>query len=574
MTRYRYKDWFRQAWHPSQENLLQYSDGEMQAKEAARVREHLDGCWSCRAQREELEQSILRFVEYRKNTLQPSSSTLPQARLQFRAKLSRLAAESTQPSFLSRLLLLSKDQSFFPSAARLVVCVVLSCFIGLSWLWLSKVPPVSAKEVLRRVEKAESSRIRQVASPVIYQKLQVRRRTPAPRNDDAVTWEIWNDAGHNRFRRRVADKLGARFIEAGHHSERAGNGLASAVSVPPVLAELDQIFEANGMDIRRPLSSTGYQGWRDRFRQRSEQVVETELPDGSKGLQLTTSVAGSHAANAITRCELVVRAHDWHPVEQRVWAQGASGPRDYELAELAYDVVTLNALAPSIFASTTPSISSVSVPPEQSASLVLPPTGADLLVAEIETRYALHRLKACLGEPIEVLRDPLGRIEVKGLAPASERKTELLAALRTIPLVTARILTIREAERMESRRGRLAALDKDDAQQSDQQTLEVKTRLPIQSQLERYFSKRDPAAEPAEAEPRNYGVPIRIAGLANEALSLSEAALSEAWALRHLARDYPQEKTKTLSPSGKRLFETMVKDHTDGLRQQLSALRV
>jgi hypothetical protein len=48
--------------HLSDEQLLAELDGELKARAAIQVREHLSACWSCRARRQELENAITNFV--------------------------------------------------------------------------------------------------------------------------------------------------------------------------------------------------------------------------------------------------------------------------------------------------------------------------------------------------------------------------------------------------------------------------------------------------------------------------------------------------------------------------------
>src|SRR5579862_6948023 len=55
--------------HPDQEQLLRYADGESPARVAGSVRKHLEACWQCRAELEELQKTVGECVRYRKNVL-------------------------------------------------------------------------------------------------------------------------------------------------------------------------------------------------------------------------------------------------------------------------------------------------------------------------------------------------------------------------------------------------------------------------------------------------------------------------------------------------------------------------
>ncbi|MGH9845605.1 MAG: zf-HC2 domain-containing protein, partial [Blastocatellia bacterium] len=202
MDSHKRQNWFRQLAHPSEEELLRFLDGELGEKQAAKVRTHLESCWDCRVKREETECSILAFVGYRKAALAQAGELPPRARLSFEQRLSRLA-EASKESNGRRLLsqwrslfsgsLLAGEGFLARNAMRLataaVVCVILLfVFLRLDWE-----RPVSAEELLRRMEQAETQRLNRVAHPVIYQKLKVRRQSGG--GVQTVTWETWRDLG-------------------------------------------------------------------------------------------------------------------------------------------------------------------------------------------------------------------------------------------------------------------------------------------------------------------------------------------------------------------------------------------
>ena len=176
---------------------------------------------------------------------------------------------------------------------------------------------------------------------MVYRKLQIRRGSSAPRSPQVVSWETWNDVTHSRFRQWVEDENGQRFIAGEIDSEHA---------TPPVLMELQQILQANRMDVRHPLSANVYENWRRGLHQKTEEVIEQQLPDGRSALTLITAPTGPFAMNAIRKAELVVRTDDWHPVEQRLEVQARDEVRKYELTETGFDVLALNRLPASIFA--------------------------------------------------------------------------------------------------------------------------------------------------------------------------------------------------------------------------------
>lgn len=548
--------WSAEEGHPSDDELLLYMDGELAAKQAERLTAHLQACWSCRARTEKIQEAIHSFIDGRNDFLMPALDPPPRGWRTFEAKLARLAEGSGKRSLLSLVLgSLGKVPSGGRFLGRLAAVLSVLSFMFFLVSHFHRVPAVSAQELLQHAVEAQARRMRGVAQPVVYQKLQVRRKAAGASPGHSVTWELWNDTWNSRFGQRVQDLHGRRFISRSEPS-----------SVPAVLVELEKVFQANHLEWRQPLSPSSYEAWRKSLGQKNEEVNRTELPHGIEGLALKTVPQGAVALGAIVEAGLVVRAQDWHPIQHHLRVRGMEGDQEYELTETAFAVLSLDAVGPSLFperqmaaGAPAPVIAPAAPPPD------LSPSPAELAAAELEARYALHRAQADLGEPIEIFRHPSGKIEVRGLANTAERKTELLAALQDIPHVTAQIRAVEEAAQ---------EAPEASSKLSEQHKIQVIGRkLPIQERLECYF------AQPAVLPPGEAAgpVPVRIRReieeFSNRSLSLSEAALSEAWALRRLAERYPQAELVHVNPQSRRLLETMVRDHVRALRERADSFR-
>ncbi len=88
--------------HIADRELLLEADGEVSAARAARIRNHLAGCWSCRTRKEELESAIGDFVKihYRKFDGAAMSADGPRALL--RARLAEEAAAAPRREWFWR----------------------------------------------------------------------------------------------------------------------------------------------------------------------------------------------------------------------------------------------------------------------------------------------------------------------------------------------------------------------------------------------------------------------------------------------------------------------------------------
>ncbi len=81
--------------HLSDEELLQFADGELASRQMATVHAHLASCWDCRARPKQTEETIADFVraQHEEHDPQLPSGTGPRALLR-----ARLAAEAAHPS--------------------------------------------------------------------------------------------------------------------------------------------------------------------------------------------------------------------------------------------------------------------------------------------------------------------------------------------------------------------------------------------------------------------------------------------------------------------------------------------
>ncbi len=341
---WRNKNWFWFAWHPLEEELLAFLDGELGVKPASKVQKHLEGCWACRAQREKIERSISVFINYRQAALAEAAATRRRAQTRFADKLSRLAAEQTEQkqAFFRHGTLAGQFSQFRPSLWATAV-VLLSIGLG---VWFGSDRQVTASELLRNATAAQAAKLDALAGPVVYQKLRVRRLAAASARPETANWEIWDDTTRGRFRQSIEDSGGRRLLPV-----TAGDRAARADQAPaPILAELTQLLAANHMDPRRPLSAASYQSWRDSIASKHEEVARTQLPDKREVLLLRTALASQVKTGQITEATFGVRAQDWLPCELRLKVKAEEGERIYEIIEQASEVVSLAQLSPEIFA--------------------------------------------------------------------------------------------------------------------------------------------------------------------------------------------------------------------------------
>jgi hypothetical protein len=86
-----------EASHPSDQDLLSASDGELSPKQSAAVRDHLAACWACRTRMQEMEGAMADFMRARSRSLDPQLPAADASRARLQARLSKLAGDSAGP---------------------------------------------------------------------------------------------------------------------------------------------------------------------------------------------------------------------------------------------------------------------------------------------------------------------------------------------------------------------------------------------------------------------------------------------------------------------------------------------
>lgn len=563
MSNNRGKNWFRFGWHPAEEDLLLFLDGEASERQADKICAHLEGCWACRTQRDKLDRAIATFMEYYEAGAADAGALPPRASLQFTERLRAAASTNPESSLLKRL----ADAMRWQFAERRLTVVAAACLLLAAplALILSRMErAVSAQEFLQRTTQAETLSLSRVGEPVVYRRLQVKRVGTGP----SVVWESWSDARRNQFRQRVMDEEGLRFLRANEEA------------TPPLLAELEEILRVNRFDPQHPLSAAAFAEWRKSIRAESEIVTEIALPgNGDKdGLKLTTIPDRPHSLNTITEASLTVRKSDWHTVSLQLKALSEREVREYEISETDYEVLPLQALT--VFADLpplpTPAASHFAMPsaaPKASPSpIVALPTIAALETAEVAALYALHQVRADLGEQIEVLQDEGRQIVVRGLAQNAARKEELLRALSGIPLVSAQIQTVEEAvlQAQQNNAANKAALDEtaistNEISVTSGQAAAVNS---FQQYLIEHFGGR-----PGLGETERQEVNRKVTQFYNAVEADASAAMAEAWAMHRLQERFTASAANDLDAASRQRLDEMLGNHTARLRQRVRSLQ-
>lgn len=381
--------------HLSDEQILAAIDGDSPVPLTADAVRHLDSCWQCLARKQQLQEAIVRVVDYQRELLTPFMPPPPRGEERFIARLDSQLQDSGR-RWWPRIALGLRPFGFpHMNPVFASVFVILLAIGALLIIWKRTGPSAgSANEFLERAEvwdKSPGSR----ETGVVYQRIQIRA------HGRTVERTIYRDV-----QRRRTPKSG----QASAQEEQLKRTLAAA-----------------GVPWEEPLSASSFRTWRDRQELKSDQVKRT----GDDLLTLTTSVQEGTVANE----SLTVRRADFHPVARSIQFRGAE---TVELAELDYAVLGWNMVNDSIFEPL------ASLPVLAPSAIAVPslPTREELDEAELQARLALSRLNA-ESEQVEVSRSSKG-VLVKGIVETDARKNSLLTQLQPLPHVTSSILSLEE----------------------------------------------------------------------------------------------------------------------------------
>jgi hypothetical protein len=482
--------------HPDEDQLLLALERELPQDDAARVERHMGNCWSCRARYEEMQRGILAFVEYREKRYLPLVPTPPDDTSGFRDRLRNFIGESFPVGLLTRIW-----RGLFGFVALLGqvkwVGAVAAAMAGvIFWVYVASSPAVmSASELLTQAVAAQNPPVSAATGGrrhVVHQKMQIRSGNQTVVRD--FQWTQGSPIGQARW-----------------------DG------------------QSDPLSWSAPMTAEGFAGWRDSLGQKKDTVKRA-------GGLLTLDTATTQGA--IADAWIVVRAVDFHPVEQHLRFANA---QRLDFVELAFQVDDKSQPAAE-------PLSAIAVAQAPSLPAGMPPmpglTGpppADLDEVELQLRYTLFVHKWDLDEDLVIGRDS-DQVTLTGTVSSPEREQDMRAILSALPSV------------------RLSA---DLPASTDNQAAKPVQAIPAQDQvpllkavLERTFVSRDE----------------RLA-FENGCLADSDAALSHAWALKRLVERYSETEEQRLKPDSDQKLRVMLRGHlqelgrgNDGLRPLLALL--
>lgn len=508
--------------HLTSRQMLAYLDGELSRSETHYAKDHLHSCWTCRSEVERLKADIATILDAQNESFSPALPSPPSPWPSFNALLARNAPPPPSPLwariFAHANSLLSPARVLVASAA--IVVVVL---LGYSAF---RPRPVSAKEVLRRVQIADTNRTAITKDHVIRERVHVRKTMRGESHSESMQVDTWKSTTAAYWNAPDSDS---------------------------VAADLEAQYKAHDIPLGLPLSAASVDSW--------GRVAGGSPTVSQQGSNVDLSFAGSGdgATGSVERVNLLIQPETWQVKQMTLEFPDAS----FEVTEDDFSIVPVSAVPPELLAHLEPEVipqmlahSVAHSLPGTTASLIHLPV-VNLDNAELDVFATLHRLNADLGEPVTVTRSSHSvQVGLWQLPP--DRQSELRAVLEPEPGVEVELT---------------APVENSAASKPAIAPLITAAIAPL------ITAASGPLHIPAESGGddqlllKHFGSVEKEQEFTDHALATSTAILSHLYALRNLQGQFPPEKEQSLPPEERAQLTALVQDHVAAVATSLNTLR-
>ncbi len=499
--------------HLTPQQMLAYVDGELSKSETRRAEDHLHSCWTCLTEVERLKADIATILDAQNESFSPALPPPPRPWPSFETVLARsLPAQpvSLWMRLTAYLNTLSATRVLMVSGAIAVLMV-----FGYSIL---RSKPVSAKEVLRRIQVADTHRSAITKDQVIRQRVHIRKTTQGQSHPKLASVDTWKSPTSAYW---------------------------NLAEIDSAAADLKAQYQAHNIPVGLPLSAASVDSW--------GKAAGGSPTVSRRGSDVDLSFAGSNdsTAGSVERVSLLVQPETWQIKQMTLDFPDAS----FEVTEDDYSVMPTSAVPAELLARLEPE----AAPSLVTQSVAHPISGiaassvhlqiVNLDKAELAVFATLHSLKADLGEPVTVSRSNQAiQVGVWQLAP--NRQNELRSALADQPGVQVQLTAPRVPLKTA-----MGARAMPPSTSGD---------VPLHIEVE--------SGGDDQRLLKFFGTAEREQDFTNQALATSTAILSHLYALRNLQEQFPTERDQSLAQEERAQLRTLVQDHVTAISTNVDAL--
>jgi DNA-directed RNA polymerase specialized sigma24 family protein len=437
------------------------------------------------------------------------------------------------------------------AAAGLLATVLIVAVALLTRHRPSKVPPISVAELLRNSTAADKAL---AAGPnhVSHRTIAIEERTwlGAVRSRQKI--EVWRNGTTGVTARRLYNEKNV--LTAGEWTSPNGSRTIYGRGAQPRTETSRRALALQFDDVwRSEPSASEFSAWTGA----SENIREEETP-AAYVLKYENRVGLSTAR--LVQASLRLQRANLHATAESLVLSEPGDVREFHFTETGLEDKPESEVPPSVF-EPEPEL----MEPRKPIAELPAPAESQLLLSpalELQALELLHRVGADMGDQLEIFRTPgpLASLVIRGVVDTPERKQEILSALA--PLAAQKFAAIEIdtsaealARRSQSGEEPLATIGKEPESTGD--------AIPLDSDLRRYFAAKALAPDSVDAQIRSF---------ARDTLNRSLQLTEYAWALKGLARRFPQEDLATLDTSAKTRWLSLIQEYAAGLNREQAAL--
>ncbi len=556
---------------PGEQVLLDYLVGELGSATARDVERHLETCTDCALRADQLSEDfgdVERAIDV-ELPLPPLRLAAARRRLQERQE----AYETSRAARGGSVRLGGTWARLALAAAAAVVLVG----VATTLLSTRDEPALTAGQVLDRAQESVPTYGLQPSMARYEVEFVQLRPVDAARKHELV---IWTDPGSGGYSSRLEDPDGA-LRHAVWRTASNGPTFAYDQAVGEALVRIDRsgqdpqptLLASMGNGIDCDVLAAGFARWLEDRHWEPLRVSRdfTLLASDDATLRLERSagvlLVVAHKQEGDLRAEitLTLGAESFEPHSIQIHFQSPNGESTFKLVQNEVRFIAASHLDASVFEARVPpstGLRAKSMPatrPQPGPASA----GPDRRTVEAKLRHALHEARACLGEPVEVVRAANGALAVRGIVGTGEMKAAILTALdrSDVPdAVTVDIRTQAESIGSADRGFEFAGPSVRPAINAGSPSARSGpvSGLPLTSDLTAYFRAADPlrAADSVGKD---------LSAFAAGAVDRADDLLRRAWALRRLAERYGPSTAERISPEAAALVREMCRDHLHGV---------
>jgi hypothetical protein len=570
--------------HYSDDSLLTFLDGEGRGWERFLIKRRLERCWQCRTRLADLETQIHSLTRAWNDAITPDSQWLAESKLILDARIRQYERKRGGDAGFQTMF----RNIRIPMVALAGVLLMLAAAIR--FVNRGHQGTASRLQLAARIQAS----VDRFATEPLHQEFDVEVTELAPVNQHrSERLSVWSQPSSGKYSSRLISTDGRLQYAVWHPASGSVYAYDAATSRllrgPEVVRERTPIFDLSvGAETAEAFQKQFLQ-WLERRRWHPLALLsEAAMFSSEDGYLMSFQPAREgetrfrmaiHKAETTLTMDLLLQAEGdrWKPAVQRIRVESPKRSFELVLRTAALAVLPQAQLLPALFEPDTslfagrkraqaPKLPLAPKEPEAAAARVVNPL--ELEQTEIEARYALHRVRACLDEPVQIVRDGSRQhITIQGRVASSERKAELLSSLAGVrrPWLTIDILT--EAEAMQLAESQIR--DRESVKKIRAYGQISSDTFPMRNALVRYVERR----RDDQRDPQWLPVAEQVNGLANQIFLDSRHSMAEAWALRRLAGRYPDSGIAGLTPSARWLVEIMLRDHLQDLQSATFRMR-